>query len=208
MAWEGGSWRDWAIFMKRKKPGNSFWLLSKHSRKFLGVQCRAYFVMIHYERCTFRNTVSHMDWGHKLFLLVPDSEFGIKRHNLVCKCYHLISGPKLLSLHHAMLHHMDLPGHISLTMGLFTSCSMMWSSSVEIQSWFSGWLLIEECGGRTASFLMWERALAPVRTCRISFEIQNGSCSYDTLRGHRSYEGLVCLFWWSLYSNVRVFLTT
>lgn len=112
------------------------------------------------------------DWGHKLFLLVPDSEFGIKRHNLVCKCYHLISGPKLLSLHKAMLHHMDLPGCISLSVGPFTSCSMMWSSSVEIQSWFGGWLLVEEpapCGGRTTFWCEkglwhpWEHAGFPLK---------------------------------------------
>lgn len=39
-------------------------------------------------------------------------------NKLLWNCGHLISGPKLLSLHQAVLHHMDLPGHISLTVGL------------------------------------------------------------------------------------------
>lgn len=116
--------------------------------------CHAALRRVYFQECSFKYGLRTWTVFTCARLWIWNQKAGLSK--LVCKCGYLISGPKLLSLHQAVMHNMDLPGHISLAVGLYILLHDVFQLlEKNKKSWFAGWLLNEEptpAGRRTTSF--------------------------------------------------------
>lgn len=106
---------------EKKITSVPFWFLSKTFWKIpwgtlQSMFCHAALGKVFFQECSFKCGLRTWTIFTCARLWFWNQKAGLSQ--LLHNCGHLISEPKLLSLHQAVLHHMDLPGHFCLTVGL------------------------------------------------------------------------------------------
>lgn len=111
---ELSSWR------RNKITSIPFWFWSKTFWKIpwgtlQSTFCHAALGKVYFQECSFKYELRTWTIFTCARLWFWNQKAGLSK--LLCNSGHLVSGPNLLSLHQVALPNMDLPGHITLTVG-------------------------------------------------------------------------------------------